>query len=491
MPSGNPLHGQDMSLDHGGNGSSAVTPTRSTQVVVQTPHQSASGDSIRGEAHIFHGSAAHHHTVHPPSPSAPVMNSTSLPVSNHGNHSNHGGTPSSSVLSGSSVSPYQTIPQPETYGNPLPIQHDLPTSPHSTPAYQQCHQPEVISGGGSLQHHHVVPTMYPSNLQRIATGGEGGHHHPVAPVLVAQSEQDLIAQLEDKERQLKESDHVRSELLAMLEFQRGLMTQLMSQTSSDNSHVASSPPPPQPNQYPMTCSPHGLAVIIGNDQFTPNPRRPKLDLGGRRGSDLDMINYDNIFSVLGYEVHQYHNQTSAQINDIFKTISTTDHTSYDSFVMCITTHGESNSFVFGSDSVSLDLYKLIKGIQTCPSLINKPKLFFVQACRMPSEDLVSPDSGGTGTKLNLARNFEADVFIAWATSRDQAAYRSQQEGSWFVSALRYVFGKYASTRDLVSMMYEVTKLVTAAEGIESGSNEPVQQCVETSSQLRGPVRFIF
>lgn len=484
LPSMNPLHGHRMSLDHGGSSDkgSSVTPP---QAQLQSPHQPMTA-SVGGEAFIYHGSAAHHKIHHRPNdnspvPSAPLVNSVSLPTGNHGN-----GTPSSSV-SGSS-NPYQIIPQPETFGKPhLPFSNQ----PQSTPTYP-C-QPEAE---GSLQlhhnHHHLVPTVQPmSNFQGLNVEGGGVSRQHNAPVLIAQSEQDLIQQLEEKERLLKESDQMKGELLSMMEFQRELMNKLMNQMA-ENQSKGTPPPqplPPQPNQYPMTCAPHGLAIIIGNDQFSHNPKRSKLDLGNRKGSDLDMINYENIFSVLGYDVRVFSNQTAVEIDSIFQNLSTADHSSYDSFVMCITTHGESNSFIFGSDSVSLDLYQLIRRIQGCQSLINKPKLFFVQACRMPSEDVVVSDNGGSG-KTTLARNIEADVFIAWATSRNQAAYRSQQDGSWFVSALRYVFGKHAISQDLVSMMYEVTRLVTAAEGRESGSNDPVQQCVETSSQLRGPVRFL-
>ncbi len=293
---------------------------------------------------------------------------------------------------------------------------------------------------------------------------------------------DLLTELKEKE-----GNQMKAQFHTTMQFQREKMTKLMTESGALPKTSPSPPPVNQQQQfrvYSMGCTPHGLAIVIGNETFHRNPERPNLLLNKRNGSQVDMANFKNIFGILNYDVRPSMDLSSNEMDSLFDEIAAMDHSRYDSFVMCITSHGESNSFIFGSDSISLDLYYLIKKIQGCTTLDNKSKLFFVQACRLPSaEDLVTRDSG------DFSHNSDADVYIAWATSRDQAAYRSSSEGSWFVAALAHVFAANAQHQDLVTMMYDVTNVVSEAEGHERESREIVQQCVETSSQLRGAVKF--
>lgn len=56
-----------------------------------------------------------------------------------------------------------------------------------------------------------------------------------------------------------------------------------------------------------------------------------------------------------------------------------NHTDYDCFVCFILSHGCENEIIYGVDG-QLKLYDLIEKVKgsNCPSLIGKPKLFFVQ-----------------------------------------------------------------------------------------------------------------
>ena len=366
----------------------------------------------------------------------------------------------------------------------------LPTGPSAPPTsdlsvmsnpYQVEPQPESLDNPQDHPRNPVPPVDNP--VVQI----EGREQN----ILIPKPDEQLITQLKEKDRILQESTKANAQLFSTLEYQRQVIEQLMQGPGKRGLQVAPQPPAKQPNMsqaptYPMDRNPHGLAVILGNQTFVDNPKRPKLELGNRKGCDIDVENFKHTFSLLNYDVTVHKDLSAANIEKVFENISNLDHSMYDSFVMCITSHGESNNYIFGSDSESLDIYKLIRKIQACWSLQNKPKLFFIQACRLAPEDMVSRDSG---RKASLTYNAEADVYIAWATSRDQPAYRSPSDGSWFVSALKHVFATQAPIADLVTMMYEVTGVVSSAEGHEKGSSSTVQQCVETSSQLRGAVRF--
>jgi len=61
--------------------------------------------------------------------------------------------------------------------------------------------------------------------------------------------------------------------------------------------------------------------------------------------------------------------------------SARDHSQSDAFILFIMTHGE-NGFVFGNDGEKVSIDDEIAGILgECPTLRNKPKLLFFQACR--------------------------------------------------------------------------------------------------------------
>ena len=467
---------QTVSLDHGHSGGmpSAPYPPQNPLLSPVQPVNGGSQHHYQQQA-IFHGGGTAQQ-IHQPRimPNVvPSMGSHGNPnvIPSMGSHGNPNVIPSMDSHGNPNV-----IPSMDSYGN----SNVIPSISHAVQSVGNPYQtvPEAESIGDSDTN--VVPTI-PSQLPMA---GIDRHSSVGTPVLVSRSEKNLLMELMEKERLLKESDNMKAQLLSTMEFQRQLMNEIMKDKMDPDEEI-SLQPKSYLSVYPMSSLPHGLAFVIGNEQFHHNQRRPKLELNDRNGCKMDMINFENIFSVLQYDVHTNNNLTATEIDLLFDKIATMDHSAYDSFVFCISSHGESNSYMFGADSVSIDLYMQIRKIQACESLRNKPKLFFVQACRVTPEDIVCHDSGGKITSYNS----EADVHIAWATTRDQAAYRSPHDGSWFVSALNHVFASRARTMDLGTMMLEVNYLVSSSEGHERHSNETVRQCVETSSQLRGLVRF--
>ena len=62
-----------------------------------------------------------------------------------------------------------------------------------------------------------------------------------------------------------------------------------------------------------------------------------------------------------------------------------NHAEYDSFICCILTHGEQN-IVHGADSIPVSVLDLMGVMKMCKILVNKPKVFFIQADRGEQED---------------------------------------------------------------------------------------------------------
>ena len=81
-------------------------------------------------------------------------------------------------------------------------------------------------------------------------------------------------------------------------------------------------------------------------------------------------------------------EMSAAVNDLVKM----DHTQLDCLVVVVLSHGAAG-VVHGADGKAMSIRELTEPFRpaSCPSLANKPKLFFIQACQgtshQPGNDL--------------------------------------------------------------------------------------------------------
>jgi caspase 7 len=282
----------------------------------------------------------------------------------------------------------------------------------------------------------------------------------------------------------------------------------------------------QPASYAMFPDrrPRGLAIVIGIENFEPN-----RGLQNRKGCKFDVENFTSCFESVGYKVDQHHDITRLELRELMKnTTSKTNHTDYDSFVFCISTHGKDDC-VYCSDGKKVDVYELVKMVRECPTLLGKPKLFFIAASRntettrsivhrdgpsppppvatppapvatppapvaTPPAPVATPPAPVATPPAPIAtppapiKNIEVDTAIFWATTYNNCSHRDPSKGSWFVMALNDVFQENSHQMSLMSMMYLVTDKVARMEG-EDQNSEEVQQCVATTHQLRGDIYF--
>ena len=385
--------------------------------------------------------------------------------------------------------PSQALPQTSPIANQqAPIGYQpAPSQPQSQATRQATPQATPTTNQSSqapLQQSFVGQAGYPSG-ETVEPMEEEGHTDEQMDT--GGGPRSLLEQLEVENQTLKDIAAQQFQLIQDLHEEKEQMKKKPTNTSSNASSNTSS------NmegvfRYAMNEKPHGIAIVIGNEIFTKNEKRPKLFLGERRGCLSDLYNFKSCFETLQYKVETYENRSAGDIKKIIDEAASSDHSKYDSFVFCISTHGEDNNYIFGSDGGRINVYNLIGQLQACPTLQNKPKLFFIQACRTRHTDgsIVSGDGPET---VPPVVNKDADVAIFWATTRSQSAYRSPREGSWFVASIYKVFTAEAHKLDLVNMMYKVTHIVSKMEGQESSTRETVRQCVETSLQMRGNVYF--
>ena len=129
----------------------------------------------------------------------------------------------------------------------------------------------------------------------------------------------------------------------------------------------------------MQHIPHGLCVIFSNENFDGKDKR--------EGNDLDIAALENTFRWLEFTVDVQQDKKAGEIRKELANLSKNiDHKNYDAFICCILSHGDKD-VILGTDGKEVSIEEIrntFKGNRK--GLDNKPKVFFIQACRGENQD---------------------------------------------------------------------------------------------------------
>ncbi|XP_060942272.1 caspase-3a [Limanda limanda] len=216
-------------------------------------------------------------------------------------------------------------------------------------------------------------------------------------------------------------------------------------------------------RYSLDFPSIGQCIIINNKNFD-----RRTGMNQRNGTDVDAANAMKVFAKLGYKVKVYNDQTVEQLKQVLVGVSKEDHSSSASLVCVLLSHGDEGVF-FGTDgSVELKyLTSLFRGDRV-KSLVGKPRLFFIQACRGTDLDGgIETDSVDDGTTRIPV---EADFLYAFSTAPGYYSWRNTTSGSWFMQSLCEMISKYGKQLELQHIMTRVNHKV--AVEFESVSYSP-------------------
>ncbi|XP_035697785.1 malignant fibrous histiocytoma-amplified sequence 1 homolog [Branchiostoma floridae] len=252
-------------------------------------------------------------------------------------------------------------------------------------------------------------------------------------------------------------------------------------------------PSQQNDFYKMTSDPRSLALIISNINFTdPSRNRP--------GGEKDLDNLRNICEKLKLQLEIREDLTAQEIEAVANEVSRRDHGSYDCFVLFLLSHGGETG-VLGTDGQHVSVDSIVSSFQACKSLVGKPKLFFIQACRGVDTDkglehtdanideesstsqgwreasdgatdqatksppplptapvtsaacLESPDAGEKTLPTT------SDRLVMYATVHGHVSWRNSDTGTWLVQVLADVITEHAETETLLEMLTRVNAKV--------------------------------
>ncbi|XP_038567101.1 caspase-2 isoform X3 [Micropterus salmoides] len=261
--------------------------------------------------------------------------------------------------------------------------------------------------------------------------------------------------------------------------------------------------------YRMNSSPRGFALVISNVTFDPCAA-PDLDT--RKGGEVDDEVLRKVFTELDYLV-TVHRDLSAQgmRTCIENFCRRPEHRSMDSCVVCLLSHGVEGA-IYGTDGQLLQLDWVFEAFDNahCPLLQNKPKMFFIQACRGEEMDCgveqidgpsrtCSPsceqrDAGREGQgdansrqrgdlgrpRIKLPQR--SDMICGFASLKGQrictAAMRNTKRGSWFIQELNTALRLHARDAHLADIMVQVNGRIKEREGYAPGTAH--HRCKEMS-----------
>jgi len=192
----------------------------------------------------------------------------------------------------------------------------------------------------------------------------------------------------------------------------------------------------------MGGAPRGICLVINNFNFS--------GVEERQGSKLDEEAIASLFNELHFKVEIKQNLGRLEILQVAQEMAARDHSKHAAFVFCIMSHGDKKDVIYGVDNRKTEMEDLMSEFTAtnCPTLENKPKLFFIQACRgdksdprmkrlSASTENIAEDGIHTmnSPDADLANGLsarEADFLLAFATVPGYKAWRSKQAGSWFI-----------------------------------------------------------
>ncbi|CAH2300755.1 caspase-6 isoform X1 [Pelobates cultripes] len=222
-------------------------------------------------------------------------------------------------------------------------------------------------------------------------------------------------------------------------------------------------------EYKMNNVKRGLALIFNHERFY-----WQLTLPERRGTNADRDNLHRRLHDLGFEVRVYSDLKAVEVLEKIHEASTTDHSDFDCFICVFLSHGEDNQVYAYDAKIEIQrLTSLFKG-DKCKSLVGKPKIFIIQACRgnQHDEPVLATDSTDGVIDVPDTNVIEvdaasvytlpagADFIMCYSVAEGYYSHRETLFGSWYVQDLCEILKTYGTTLELTELLTLVNRKVS-------------------------------
>uniref|UniRef100_A0A8B9I4A8 Caspase-6 n=1 Tax=Anser brachyrhynchus TaxID=132585 RepID=A0A8B9I4A8_9AVES len=221
-------------------------------------------------------------------------------------------------------------------------------------------------------------------------------------------------------------------------------------------------------QYKMNHQRRGVALIFNHERFY-----WQLMLPERRGTSADRNNLKRSLTDLGFEVRDFDDLKAEDVLQKVHEASLDDHSDADCFVCVYLSHGE-NDHVYAHDGqIKIEtITNMFRG-DKCPSLVGKPKIFIIQACRGDKHDdpvIVQDTVDGTEetivneTEVDAAGVYTlpagADFLMCYSVAQGYFSHRETINGSWYIQDLCEALKKHGSSLEFTELLTVVNRKVS-------------------------------
>uniref|UniRef100_A0AAA9TSQ4 Group XIIA secretory phospholipase A2 n=2 Tax=Bos TaxID=9903 RepID=A0AAA9TSQ4_BOVIN len=222
-------------------------------------------------------------------------------------------------------------------------------------------------------------------------------------------------------------------------------------------------------KYKMDHKRRGIALIFNHERFFWH-----LTLPNRPGTSADRDNLRRRFSDLGFEVKCFDDLRAEELLLKIHEASTASHVDADCFLCVFLSHGEGNHIYAYDAKIEIQtLTGLFKG-DKCQSLVGKPKIFIIQACRGSQHDVpVIPldvvDHRTDTPDVNLTQVDAASVYtlpagadflMCYSVAEGYYSHRETVNGSWYIQDLCEMLGKFGSSLEFTELLTLVNRKVS-------------------------------
>ncbi|XP_045903404.1 caspase-6-like isoform X1 [Micropterus dolomieu] len=219
-------------------------------------------------------------------------------------------------------------------------------------------------------------------------------------------------------------------------------------------------------EYKMNNKRRGLALIFNQEHFF-----WRLGLPERDGTNADRYNLEKRLNELNFEVKAYDNYKQVEVLDKISEAAEADHSDSDCFLLVFLSHGENDHVYAYDDKISIqDITSLFKG-NKCRSLVGKPKIFILQACRGDKHDdpVTACDAVDSELKTNEVvvdasavhtLPAGADFIMCYSVAEGYYSHRETVNGSWYVQDLCELLKMYGDSLEFTELLTLVNRKVS-------------------------------
>jgi hypothetical protein len=239
-------------------------------------------------------------------------------------------------------------------------------------------------------------------------------------------------------------------------------------------------------KYDMDHDKRGIALVINIRKYdAPNQHMERV------WSVKDVENLKKTLNYLEFQVVLCQNLKKSELEQVMKEQAKLNYDKYDCFLCVVMSHGNDEK-IATSDNKTISFDEIMAPIKECPTLIDKPKLFFFQACRGDNEMLNRQDSDestssgnnptddvsiisttassySSNPKKRTFIKFEADLLVYYATKKHFYAFANNtNKGTIFIESVCEVFSEaykgIPKNLSLSQMITSINKMVEEKEG---------------------------